>query len=274
MDTYQVRQGEAIPIDFTLQDDQGNPITTYTGTESLAASVSPGGNLPASFMPAASWISGPLGTFNVTISAAQTASLPIGRYFGLATLLDPTLGLLEAANFQLDIVAGVGTATPPTAYCGFADLLEFGGSWIRDLQTPDRKAGFADQCGRARSWLDDLIIGSWTTGNALTLGDPGYGAVLSGQGTGQLPSAWLRQQLDANRLIVRDLVKEICSNKALGFICQGQIGPDDKGQQFLVLSRFYRNEANNLARTLRAEVDLNGDGLPEIAVNLGCTNMR
>jgi hypothetical protein len=273
VDIFEVRQGVALPITVALMDDQGNPITSYVGTEALAASVWPGGNRPALFSPTAAWLVPGAGTISVLVTAAETATLAAGRYPGSLDLTDGSGAVLEAYRWAIDVLDAPGTGVAPPAYCGFDDLLDYGRAWLRTLQDEDDQAGFAEECGRARSWLNDLILAGWTASNSLTLGDPGYGAVLTGQG-GRLPSVWLRQQLDAGALILRPQVVEICALKALSLICRSQIGPGDKGQDFARMGRIYGVEANELVKTLRAEIDTNQDGIPEFAVNLGESSMR
>ena len=56
----------------------------------------------------------------------------------------------------VDIIAYAGTAAAPKVYCDYAVLLRYGRAWLRLLQTDDDEAGFAEQLGRARSWIDDL----------------------------------------------------------------------------------------------------------------------
>jgi hypothetical protein len=274
VDRFQVLQGAALDLTVTLTDSMGDPITDYTGSETLSARLWPGGNLPTSFAPAASWISAAAGTIAVAHTASQTAGLTVGRYIGTLALVDPTLGPLEAYRWSVEILQGPGTGVAPKTYVDLSDLLEYGSGWLYKLMDAGDEVGFLKQRGRATSWLDDTIIAAWQTGNCMALGDPGYGAVLVGQGNGQLPSAWLRQQLDAGALILRDLVKEIVANRALAIICQGKIEMGDKGEDYRKLARFYRNESEQLARTLRAEIDTNNDGFPELAVNLGVSSMR
>lgn len=276
MDIFAVRQGTALDLTVTLTDDQGDPITTYDGTEALAATVWPGGSLASSFSPQVAWRLAPAGQVNIGITAAQTATLEEGRYRGTLELQDPALGWLEASSWAMDVLLGPGSGKVAPSYCSFPDLLRYGRAWLRNLQTEDDDAGFSEQCGRARSWLDDTIIAGWQTYYSLNLGDPGYGAVLVGQGTGQLPSVWLRQQLDADALIVRDLVREIAAKKALAFICEGQLGVGEAAEQYAKLGRRYHWDAAQLCKTLRAEIDTIGPGIgpPQFAVNLGQSSMR
>jgi hypothetical protein len=274
MDIFAIRQGEALPIAVQLSDDQGNPVTKYTGLEPLAAAIWPGGNLPAAFMPAANWVSGPAGQLTILVTSGQTAGLDEGRYTGTLSLTDPVAGPVEVYNWSMDVLAAPGTATTPPVYCQFSDLLTYGKGWVRSLQSQDEDAGFATERGRARSWLDDLVINAWEVSFPIGVGDPGYGAVLVGQNPGQLPSVWIRQQLAAGGLVLRDLVVEIVAKKALAFICEGQMGASGSTFDFAKLGRWYSREANELVKTLRAEIDADGNGYPQFAMNLGMKSMR
>jgi hypothetical protein len=274
MDTFSIRRGDALPVSVTLTDDQGDPITTYAGTETLSATVWPGGDLAQSFAPAVAWVNAPEGMLKVGCSAAQTAGLAEGRYFGSVAILDPVLGLLEAYRFQLDVLEAAVTATAPPAYCAFSDLLEYGRAWLRTLQTSDDDAGFSKQCGRARSWLDDQIVASWKGYRNRGVDPDGYGPPLGGIYPSNYPSIWLRQQLDAGGLVLRDIVVEIAAKKALGFICEGQIGSTSNTFDFNKLGNYYRREAESLVKCLRAEINADSNGYPQFVVVCGAMDMR
>jgi hypothetical protein len=257
MDVFPCRQGVALSLLATLQDQQGNVITSYLGTEALAATVWAGGGRAISFDAAAAWVDPGQGQFSINVSAAQTSGLEEGRYRCAVTLQDPYLGLLEAYVFAIDVGLAPGSAAAPPAYCTMADLLTYGRAWLRDLQSDDDEEGFGEQRGRARSWLDDLIISRYPTSRFVILGDPGYGAGLFGVGTGALPNLWLRQVLDGGGLILRGKVVEAVAKRALYLIADAQIGPSEEKQAYQALANKYKNESSALAMSLTAEIDLN-----------------
>ena len=276
MEIYSIRQGEALELAVTLQDDQGNPIANYTGQEPLTAPVWPGGNLPASTHASATWSDPPRGGIALAVSAAQTAALAEGRYFGTVGLVDASGTPLEAYKWAMDVLPAPGSAVLPPSYCGFKDLLKYGRAWLRTLQTPDDEAGFAEQCGRARSWLDDWIIARYPNAVYVTLGDPGYGSTAWGVGPGYLPNQWLRGILDRGGLVPRDWVVEATARHALCLICEDQVGPDERGRAFELLGRKYRTRASNIALAHTAELITNpGVGtVPNLAIPLGSASVR
>src|SRR5438445_291848 len=76
------------------------------------------------------------------------------------------------------------------------------------------------------------------------------------------PNPWLRQQLDANRLIVRGLTTEIVAKKALSYVLEAQIGMGGDTPYEKLAARFDW-QAEQLVKTYRAEIDLNADGAPD-----------
>lgn len=274
MDTFTLYQGTALPIDATLRDDLGDPITTYSGSEALTAAAWPGGDRAAAFAPSVAWTSAPDGAFRVTITAAQGAGLALGRWFATVTLEDPLEGPLEAYRFAFDVWPRPGSATAPPAYCSFADLLTDGRSWLRQLQSEDDETGFGRQRGRAREWLDALIIARWpgSSGGSFGGSDITTGFDLS---TGQAgPGGYMARRLAAGGLIVGAAVAECCAKKAIGYICEGQLGPAAGSDKFAALGRHYHREADNLARSLVVGVDPGPSGVPSIVVNLGTITTR
>lgn len=277
MDTFSIRQGEALPLTITLTDDQGDPITGYAGTETLAAQVWPGADLALSFNPAVSWLSGPSGTIDIGLSAAQTATLPEGRCFGLVTLLDPVDGLLEAYRFAVDVLLAPGTATEGLKYVAFKDLIKHARTWLRPLQDDDSTGGFAEECADASRWLDDLIIARYPTNNYVILGDPGYGSLVYGNNPGALPNQWLRGILAIpGGLILRPKVVEAVAKRALSYIAKGQIGVGNSAAEFRMLGRILETESSAIAMTLTAEICTNSppNGIPSFGIPLGGTSMR
>jgi hypothetical protein len=104
MDRFRVLQGAALQIDVTLRDAGGTVITTYTGSETLASVLWPGGALPTSATPSVAWLVAASGTLRVTIDEADTAALTAGRYELLVTLDDGT-DVVEVYQARIDLDA-------------------------------------------------------------------------------------------------------------------------------------------------------------------------
>jgi hypothetical protein len=83
------------------------------------------------------------------------------------------------------------------------------------------------------------------------------------------PSTTLITYLAANKLIVRRQVIEACAFKAASFIGMRQMG---MGGNFTAFGQYCRDMASRLMCSITAEVDLNGDGVGELFINLGATN--
>ena len=111
---YEVCQGAARTICFVIADSDGNIIGNYAGTEALATSVWPGGNQPAVITPSTAWANQPPtdGQVVVTINAADTTGLAMGRY-QVQTVLTPIGGdPVPVLRAVLDVLETPGTAAP------------------------------------------------------------------------------------------------------------------------------------------------------------------
>ncbi len=273
MDNYPVEAGTALPLDIILRTPQGDPITGYTGAEALAAEVWPGGDRSDLFHPSVTWSNPAAGALALTVTGAQTAGLDPGRYFGQVILLDPAAGPLVAYRWSMDLSAAPGLATAPPAYCRGRHLLLHARGWLKKLPSEDDEAGYAEQCGRARTWLDDLILARSRTAGYLSLGSPGYG---SWGGTSSQPNVWLRGLLDGPGLVVRDWVIEATAKRALSYLCDGQLGSGDKGSEVQALGRRWRTESSAIAASNDAEIATGtGPGaVPNLFVHLGSSSVR
>lgn len=260
---------------ITLVDESGNVVTTFLGSETLSATIWAGDSEASLATPTASWISAPAGTIKLAVSAANIAALAVGWY-RLSLAIVSGGRTYDAFQGVLQIVEAAAAAIVPPAYTTLADLRTYA-PWIEELEILDSSGGFAREQGRARSWLDDILVSRWKPTTAMPqLGQPGWGAWLMG-GAGMndpLPSKWFRDQLALNTLIVRDQVKEICAKKAIAYICDSQLGRDSK-TPFQDLARRFHRDSDQLVKVLRAEIDLlPQDGFADLVVNCGATNLR
>jgi hypothetical protein len=266
-DNFDVAQGAALTIDVTLRDDQGNPLSGYTGSEPLVTEVWPGGSRAASFSAATTWVSPSAATIAIPITAAQTTGLAPGRY-QLLTTVAPVSDPLDAYGCTIDVLPAPGTEAAPTFYCSYADLLKYGRAWLRQLQTDDDEAGFAEQMGRARSWIEDLAHAHYrVAAMTMVIGSQAFGPRRSGA-----RSTWLQEQLDANTLILTDQIREAAAKKALAFICEGQVGPSESSAPYARLARMYHSQADYLGTCLTLSLDTNGDGFADVNIDCSCTD--
>lgn len=267
MENYQLNQGAALTIDVTLRDSDGQAVTAYDGTQPLSCTVWPGGARAASFSPTAAWTRPEAGTLTIAIAAAQTSGLEPGRY-RLLLRLDDAGTTVDAYECSLDIAAQPGTGPEPKSYGDYNDLLKYGRSWLRQLATDDDEAGFAEQRARARTWIEDLAHAHYRVASmAMVVGNQALGPRRSGA-----RSQWLQDQLDADKLMVTDQVREAAAKKALAYVCEGQVGPTEASAAYARLARMYHGQADYLATCLTLSLDTDGDGFPDVNIDLSCTD--
>jgi hypothetical protein len=266
---FQGFQGAMVPITFPITDTNGNVITDYAGTENLRTEVWPGGNRAEAFDATTTFKTHPPadGLVDILITAAQTAALSLGRYQIYSTITaggDPQPILIAT----LDIVATPGSTPAPKTYCGYSDLLKYGRAWLRQLQTGDDEAGFAEQLGRARSWIEDLAHAHYrVAAMTMVIGSQAFGPRRSGA-----RSTWLQDQLDADTLIVTNQIREAAAKKALAFICEGQVGPTESAAPYARLARMYHSQADYLGTCLTLSLDTNNDGFADVNIDCSCTD--
>jgi hypothetical protein len=273
MDTnenYQLTAGTALTLDVTLRDQDGNAITNYDGTEALTATVWPGADMPASFTAVTTWITPASGTIRIAVAAADTSSLTTGRYQLLARVQPAGRDPVDAYGCSIDILQGPGAGTKPKMYVDYGHLLRYGRGWIRQLQTDDDEAGFAQQIGRATSWFDDVLHAHWRVASmVLVVGGQAFGPRRSGA-----RSTWLQDQLDAvpPKIMFNDQIRECVAKKALAYICEGQIGVGEQSREYGRLARMYHGQSDYLATCLTVSLDTDGNGFPDVTISCSCTD--
>jgi hypothetical protein len=250
-ESYSVSQGSSLAIDVQLNDSAGTPIVTYSGSEPLATTVWPGGTRAASFSAATAWTNPALGTIRIAISAAQTSGLAAGRYQLLTRLTESGL-IVDAYSCVIDVLRAAGMDAAPKTYCDPAWLFRYSRGWLRTIQTEDDEAGFAEQLGRARTWLEDVAHAHYRVANIAR-------------------SVWLQEQLDADKLMVTDQVRETVAKKALAYICESMLG-GGSSNDYGKLARMYHSQADYLCSCLTLQLDTNGDGYSDVTIDCTSTN--
>jgi hypothetical protein len=271
--TLSVDSGAANAWTITITAEAtGLPVEGYTGSEVLAADVWPGDDRPALFHPSMSWVDATAAKVLLTILPAQTAALAPGRYQVRASITpgDGHLRVFFAA--WLDVKGSPGTATARPTY-GTADEMLRLAPWLTTLQAETDQSNFAEALADAREWLDGIILERWA-------GLYAAGDFLRRQDTFQwttpgdvAPAPWMRDALAAGGLIVRPAVTRICALYAIAEACEPQLGKAE-GTSYQALGRRKRYQAEQLVRSLRAEVDTNADGVADYVINLGSFRLR
>lgn len=262
---------------FDLVDSNtGQPLTNvYTGTETLQASLWAGRSGATLATPAAAWLSGPNGQIQVTVAPADLAALAPGLY-RLQVLINPATDAVPAVDCLLIVADAPGSDPARPVYGDVKDLLDRA-PWLNRVGGEEDLADFAAERAAARSEIDGIILNRYKALRwAPQIGQPGFGSWMDrARYLDQPLSPWLRQQLQANLLMQTDELKRLAALKALAIACLGQIGADDKADAtWLRRAEVYEWQFQNSIKTYRAEIDLNGDGYPEITVNCGATDVR
>lgn len=251
-----IRQGDAAAWTVTLRGSDGLPLTgVYAGTETLAARVWPGDDQAVSFTPAAAWLSASDGTVDLSVTGAQTAGVSPGEYRLQVRITDggSTYSAFEAT---LAIAAAPGAGTAPAVYCTLDDLHRYGRHALLELQDQNDQAGWAEQRAEARQWFEDVLHACDRGANETGLGW-GVRSRVRARERGRNP--WLVTQLAADLLIVTRPIREAVACYALSLILVSR--PELAGP--------YRMRANELAKTIVAEIDTNADGVGDYVID--CT---
>jgi hypothetical protein len=161
----------------------------------------------------------------------------------------------------LQILASPGAATAVPTYITSVQLFDHI-PWLNELQSPNGQAGFAEQRGMAREWLDEMVMARYAAESAGLLNIPGTAYGASGN------EQYMREQLAGDKLMVRPWVVRACAYFAASEVLKHQVGTRDK-TSYQTLSEKYEADARDMVRQHAAEVDTNSDGVAEIRVALG-----
>jgi hypothetical protein len=271
--TLQINQGAARDYDLQGQNLDGSIPGNFLATDTLQGTIWAGNATPPLLTPAVTWIDAPTCQFRLSLENTQSAGLGVGIYHVQATatragrsalVLDGMLEVLRAA--------GLDVALP--VYTTYQDLLDHA-PWIQDLYSEEAEYGFTRQQGMAREWLDEILINRYHYGDtAPMIGSPGFGlwSMFAG-GVDFAPSKWIRDQLDANTLMVRGKTKECVAKRSLYYILMPQLGKAGD-ISYRQIAREFARSASDLVKSTRFELDLNGDGFADIIISGGSTNLR
>jgi hypothetical protein len=267
-ESFTVSQGAALPLVVQLRDQLGNPATGFSGAEALTTVVWPGGVRAVSAIPATTWSDHNAGKVAIAITTAETTALSPGRYQLLTRLKAGSADPIDVYGCVVDVLAFAGTSPAPRTYCDYSWLLRFGRSWLRQLQTNDDEAGFAEQLGRARTWIEDLGHAHFrVAAMAMVIGGQAMGPRISGA-----RSTWLQDQFDLDYLMVTDQIREAAAKKALAYICEGQVGVSESAVAYARLARMYHSQADYLGTCLTLSLDTNSDDFPDVNIDCSFTN--
>lgn len=268
---FELLKGTSRDLSLSATTPEGGAIADdLTTAATPTAVVWPGGDRPATFSPSAAWISAADRTFRVSIADADTALVDPAIYYLQAWTVvgGRTLSLLPNGS-TFEVLPSPGATAARPSYVTMDDLRAVA-VWIDDLQVPDSLAGFERQLADARDWLDEILTRAYRGTGAEVLGWHGAAlAAWNGPGTGGVASRWIKDQLTANRLIVSPRLKMACAYYALSRICEAML--TRTGGQYRGLGASCRQEAESLLVASTAEIDTDGDGYGDVAINLSST---
>jgi hypothetical protein len=267
---WQATQGITRVETVTLRDSSGAAYTGFTGAESLTCTVWPGDDITATATLPASWLAAANGTITVQIPGATTATLAEGIYQWLLALTDSTA---ELARGTLAIELAPGTATQTVQpYCTLHDML-LHAPWVELVQSGSDQAGFYEQRLEARRQMDWAILNNYRGASVGLFEQHSVQAFAFGGGVGwrrsQGPSPSLVTYLAQNKLILRPQIVRVCAYWAISEVSRAQIGINNA---WAAQGPYYEALAERELCGTTAEVDLNGDGVGELFINLGSTN--
>lgn len=264
---------------FTARNARGSVVTTLLNTDTYAGAVWIGDDQAPLFAPSVSLVDGTLGTWKLSIAAADTAALPAGDYLIRATVARSgrTAVLYDGV---LSLTAAPGSAVPRPAYATADDVRRWC-PWLgqaEDLRT--LQGNFAEELAEARDWTDDLIqrhyrgSGGLTRQQNLIMGVGIGGGGLAAQWRTGRTSPFLTAQLAANHLLLTTSSgKKIVRANAYFAAAMALGGRPDQAKKgdrpFADLSSEFYGRAEDTLATVTAELDTDGDGQPDVTIELG-----
>jgi hypothetical protein len=249
-------------------------VPTFSGGDTLAAVVWAGENQAKLLTLAApTWAVMATGSTTVSIATGQTSGFDNAGNYSLQITRTAASQTMVLATCLLKILPSPGPGTDATlCYCQYDDLLLYG-NWITLLQSQTDQESYYDQRLQAREWMDWAILNNYRGSSVGMFEDASLSAFAFGGGVGNRrsvgPSPSMITYLAANDLILRPQIVRACAYKAISYIGLNQIGISN---QYAALGAYFKAMADIEALSTTAELDLDGDGLGEIFVNLGSTN--
>jgi hypothetical protein len=266
----------------TCKDSAKQPVNLTGAT--FQARVWPGGDLASLFTPATSLIDAAAGKAMVSVSAAQSLTLPSPGLYRLELLI--TSGGLTVAGFdgQIRFLPSPGSTAIPQTFCDESDLLSIA-PWIEKLAGDAQWAGFLRERAEATKWLkrqamsrvDEILEDQASRHGPIALVDPivPTSGVDDGPwwGPSTIPDTTIRDQrttyqtmLDTVGQLMIDspldngLARQIVAHWAVHLVCRTQLGVDSD-TPYQALAREFRNQAIRLLVSWTARIDTDADGI-------------
>jgi hypothetical protein len=275
---------------LTLRDRLSKAITTYLGTETLTADCWPGDDEAAAFHPTATWINAALGTIQLAVSAAQSATLTPGMY---DLLLWITAGAADPVSRPiaggLRVLRSPASATAPLTFCARSDMEDIYPRLDRLDSLPGHATNFLRERAQATTWVIAQCLARASRdfadqarrhlpilASAPIYATTGVDAGL-GWGPSTIPDATIRDGLislkaaiDGGALLVNlsldnGQTKQLTATYALYLVFRRQAGETAKTPD-QALAAEWRSEAIHLLAGYVPWIDTDGDGVPDRAL--------
>lgn len=271
MQTLQLIQGTQAVYQIALLDANGDPITSYTASDSLSAEVWPGDDQSTIFTPSVEWIDATAGTLKLSFATADTSSIDPGKYKAVVYITVAGQDPVAAWYGLVDILAAPGSATLPKTYGSYEDMLVYA-LWIKDLPNADFATGFVENRAEARRWLDTVIQRHYRSffGVPKSDGTAYYAYPMLNIGQDKVLKDWL----DADYLMLTDQVREVVAKRAIGSVLTQLYGPTQEGSAYQQEGRKFLAEADSLVKSMVAQLDLNNDGFGDVMIDLRVASTR
>lgn len=261
----------------------------FTGSETFAAKLWPGGAYPTSAVLLAGWDSAPGNpaalphpVVRLSVTAAAIAGLAPGTY-AAQVVINPGVDDIEAWEGWIELTAAGGSAPLPLVYGTPQDLLDEA-DWADSLQDlgPGAATQFLRQRKLAAEWLHRQVLARHErdlddqarrhapmAASAPIRPTAGYDAGPS-WGPSSIPDTTRRDALGAMRarleggmLVAEAGAVRLAALWALHLICRAQAGRQQGDTPYQALARQYRRDAIRGLCGWTARLDADGDGVAE-----------
>lgn len=252
---------------LTLRNESDAVITTWTGSATLSATCWRGDDQASLFSPTVAWETPASGTIRLSVSAAQSATLTVGRYLVNLSVTGTDGAIIQPVG-ELAVLPAPGSGTARTTYATYDDMARHAGGWLAKLQRADTdQTGFLEERADARAEFEERLHACFDPDTTFRVDSLDHLYPDNWRRTG-MRDDWLIAALLANKLLVTQRIKDICSLLALSRICKRQISPtEDKG--YANAASHFASEANNLMAMTTVEIDTNADGVGDVTIHLG-----
>lgn len=251
------------------RDAAGAPVP-FDGAEPLRVEMWDGAALAAlPVVPTATHVPGSPGSVAVSVSAVQSAALPVGiRRLRLSVL---TAGdwwpILDGA---VEVEDSPGADAPESVYSSLRDLREVA-AWTVGTSARGDATDYLPQRAAARAWLDDAILSRIRYSTIR----PDLVRIVTAWSPADGPDPWFLGKLAVGALVVDRAIRRTCSLQAAALIAESRVGVDNRASDpWPARAAALRDDARRALLTLRVGLDLDADGKADFFLHMGRVTLR